>query len=129
MGSLSSNSHQHDNYSSQKDELDGKRSQKDELDENGEQQDDHCKQFYLNIIDGSLKSAFEKYPPCPFTEGNSMRRARSVVIVGAGVSGLSAAFELEKEGYNVRYFVKCFFIPGLKSIIYFRRFKLILYIW
>lgn len=67
------------------------------------QQDDCGKEFYMNIINGSLRSTFEKYGPSICTGSGNITGAKSVVIVGAGVSGLSAAFELEKVGYHVRY--------------------------
>ncbi|XP_063400156.1 putative L-amino-acid oxidase YobN [Mytilus trossulus] len=66
------------------------------------QQDDCGKEFYMNIINGSLRSTFEKYGPSICTGSGNTTGAKSVVIVGAGVSGLSAAFELEKVGYHTQ---------------------------
>lgn len=66
------------------------------------QQDNYCKKFYMSIINGSLKSTFNKYGPSIRSGGKKLNGTKSVVIVGAGVSGLAAAFELQKEGYNTQ---------------------------
>lgn len=70
------------------------------------QQDDYCKDFYMEIVNGSLESAYKKYGPSTCLEGNQVKQGlsgKSVLIIGAGVSGLSAAFELEKVGHSVRF--------------------------
>ncbi|XP_063434698.1 putative L-amino-acid oxidase YobN [Mytilus trossulus] len=72
---------------------------------NGIQQDDTCKDFYMTIVNEDLKSAYNKYGPSLCAEKmDSEERVteKSVLIVGAGLSGLSAAFELEKVGYNTQ---------------------------
>lgn len=69
------------------------------------QQDDYCKDFYMEIVNGSLESAYKKYGPSTCLEGNEVKQGlsgKSVLIVGAGVAGLSAAFELEKVGHSTQ---------------------------
>ena len=72
------------------------------------QQDDVSKAFYMEIVNGSLESAYNKYGPSHCTdikETSTNETGKSVLIIGAGLSGLSAAFELEKVGYNVNNFL------------------------
>lgn len=67
------------------------------------QQDDVCKDFYMKIVNENIESAYRKYGPsiCKEDAGISeVSPGKSVLIIGAGVSGLAAAFELEKVGYD-----------------------------
>ncbi|CAC5395987.1 unnamed protein product [Mytilus coruscus] len=71
----------------------------------GIQQDDDCKKFYMTIVNEDLKSAYKKYGSSVCAEKKSIGEkvtGKSVLVVGAGLSGLSAAFELEKVGYNTQ---------------------------
>ncbi|XP_052101852.1 flavin-dependent L-tryptophan oxidase RebO-like [Mytilus californianus] len=59
----------------------------------------------MTIVNKDLKSAYMKYGRnvCAEKKGIEERdTGKSVLIVGAGLSGLSAAFELEKVGYNTQ---------------------------
>ena len=76
------------------------------------QQDDNYKDFMTNITDGGLVYAVCKYLKTNYCE--SMRRKqvapqnrKHVIIVGAGASGLAAAYELSQIGHKVRNVELC----------------------
>ncbi|XP_071169607.1 uncharacterized protein [Mytilus edulis] len=59
----------------------------------------------MTIVNEDLKSAYNKHGQSFFAEKNGLEEkvtGKSVLIVGAGLAGLSAAFELEKVGYNTQ---------------------------
>ncbi|XP_028415824.1 L-amino-acid oxidase-like [Dendronephthya gigantea] len=79
------------------------------------QQSDILKDFLLKIQNDGLKAAYEKYdysPPDPFqlkcqkSEVQEYMPPRNikydVIIVGAGMAGLAAAYELKREGLKVK---------------------------
>ncbi len=60
------------------------------------QEIDLLREFYLEIAKNGLQAAFERWGPStpkPPPSG-------TVLIVGAGLSGMAAAYELEKAGYK-----------------------------
>ena len=76
------------------------------------QQSDYLKEFMLKIAHGGLKVAYEKYgenPRGPAAPRNAVYSdsvltgvQSDVIIVGAGVAGLAAAYELQREGLSVK---------------------------
>lgn len=84
--------------------------QEDETKDKPVQQDDLLKDFMLKIVNAGLAEAYEIYGdsppgPSPPTEVASQiipDIEYDVIIVGAGMAGLSAAYELKREGLSVR---------------------------
>lgn len=75
------------------------------------QQDNQFKTFYLKIIEGDLTTAYE------YCDGKTVGKScvgknKKIIIVGACISGLTAAYELEKVGYTV-----CIYICSLQDIV------------
>ena len=75
------------------------------------QQSDYHKDFMLTIVNEVLASAYQMYgqnPPGPShpikqTLGSTLPGVEyDVIIVGAGMAGLSAAYELKKAGLSVK---------------------------
>ena len=75
------------------------------------QQSDYLKEFMLKIVSDGLASAYEIYgknppgPPHPTkAAANSVLPdvQSDVIIVGAGVAGLAAAYELKRAGLTVK---------------------------
>ena len=72
------------------------------------QQDDNYREFMNNITDGGLQYAYHTW-----IKGESAKeyyrqkvtddKKRHVIIVGAGMSGLAAGYELAQVGHKVRY--------------------------
>lgn len=75
------------------------------------QQSDYLKEFLLLIQRGGLEAAYEVYgddyprpPPnlASFKDKQEFTHEYDVIVVGAGVAGLSAAYELKKAGFTVK---------------------------
>ena len=75
------------------------------------QQSDYLKEFMLKIVNDGLASAYKIYgkslpgPPRPTkaTANSVLPDVQSdVIIVGAGVAGLAAAYELKRAGLTVK---------------------------
>jgi hypothetical protein len=78
------------------------------------QQSDTLKPFYMKVVKDGLHQAYEDYKskPDPFappivslyTTKASVppRKPRKVIIVGAGMAGLAAAYELRRAGHMVQ---------------------------
>eukprot|EP00731_Ephydatia_muelleri_P002011 Em0001g2011a len=74
-------------------------------------QTDHLKTFYLDIVNYGLQYAYEKYRGAtpevletvkvPGPESQTTK-PKKVVIVGAGLAGLVAAYELVRAGHDVQ---------------------------
>eukprot|EP00731_Ephydatia_muelleri_P001976 Em0001g1976a len=73
-------------------------------------QTDGMKEFYLDIVNYGLHYAYLKYKgEMKFLEtvkapkpGSKTTKPKKVVIVGAGVAGLAAAYELVRAGHDVQ---------------------------
>ena len=75
------------------------------------QQSDLLRNFYLLIAEKGLAVAYKE---AKFTPGDLPRlniagvtKKKPVIIVGAGMSGLVAAYELKKANYNVEILEMC----------------------
>ena len=68
------------------------------------QQDNVFKTFYMKIIDGDLRTAYD-FRHGTTTDKSEKVKGKHVIIVGAGISGLAAAYELEKVGYTVIIYI------------------------
>ena len=76
------------------------------------QQSDYLREFMLKIVNEGLAAAYDRYgknppgPPHPtqsaFTNKSLPDVQSDVIIVGAGVAGLAAAYELQKAGLTVK---------------------------
>lgn len=69
------------------------------------QQNDLLRKFYLLIAEQDLAVAYKeaKFKPgdLPHPVAGNITKEKPVIIVGAGMSGLVAAYELRKVNYNV----------------------------
>jgi hypothetical protein len=68
------------------------------------QQDNVFKTFYMKIIDGDLRAAYD-FRHGTTTDKSEKVKGKHVIIVGAGISGLAAAYELEKVGYTIIIYI------------------------
>ena len=76
------------------------------------QQDDNYKDFMTTITDGGLQYAYQSYK-----QGKSARdfyrqhvaddKKKHVIVVGAGMAGLAAAYELSQVGHKVGFASLC----------------------
>ncbi len=76
------------------------------------QQSSTLKPFYMKLVNEGLSVAYKDYKDKnPFKPPSEMRLqvnqvqpkvVRKVIIVGAGMAGLSAAYELKKAGHKVQ---------------------------
>ena len=75
------------------------------------QQSDYLKEFLLLIQTAGLEAAYrvygDNYPRPPlnlpsFKDTQDVTPECDVIVVGAGVAGLSAAYELKKAGFTVK---------------------------
>lgn len=103
------------------------------------QQDDGLKPFLFDVAEHGLNYAYEKFelanPNCDQFKKTKTKKPRDVIIIGAGMSGLVAGYELTQVGHRVQILelqhrvggrVKTIsdeiFFPGLwsdgKSVIY-----------
>jgi hypothetical protein len=74
----------------------------------GIQQDENYREFMGWITNGGLRYAYAKYHKDPeadtfFQEELSEENQREVIIIGAGMSGLAAAYELAQVGHKVNF--------------------------
>jgi hypothetical protein len=71
------------------------------------QQSDLLRNFYLTIAVFGLRFAYNHQIfgpgdlPGPEPPNRSLNAGKKVIIVGAGISGLAAGYELKREGYDV----------------------------
>ena len=85
------------------------------------QQDDNYREFMNNITDGGLQYAYHTW-----IQGESAKefyrqkvaddKKRHIIIVGAGMSGLAAAYELAQVGHKVEYFPIFIFYKYIYSL-------------
>ncbi len=75
------------------------------------QQSNTLKPFYMKIVEEGLSVAYKDYkdknpfkPPPLGRRGNQVppKVVRKIIIIGAGMAGLSAAYELKKAGHKVQ---------------------------
>lgn len=75
------------------------------------QQSDLLKPVYMDVVNFGLNYAYNKYKDAPFkahdNDPNQLKysktdKPRKVIIVGAGMAGLSAAYELAQTGHDVQ---------------------------
>ena len=69
------------------------------------QQSDYLKKFMLKIVNDGLKETYDEYGdnvPGPLPPKRRQTNDYDVIIVGAGMAGLSAAYELKKAKLNVK---------------------------
>jgi hypothetical protein len=78
------------------------------------QQSDTLKPFYMKVVNDGLHQAYEDYKgkPDPFAPPEmslytsvpppQTGKPRKVIIVGAGMAGLAAAYELRRAGHTVQ---------------------------
>ena len=68
------------------------------------QQSDLLKPLMLDIADFGLNYAYQKWiENMPDPEKRSKtKKPKTVIVVGAGMAGLVAAYELEQVGHNVK---------------------------
>ena len=76
------------------------------------QQSDYLKEFMLKILNEGLDKAYETYGDCPpgpsspisVEKQSQVTRDVSydVIVVGAGIAGLAAAYEMKKAGLTVK---------------------------
>ena len=67
------------------------------------QQSDLLRLLWMDIANYGLNFAFQKYiikNPLP-PEHSKTQKRKTVIVVGAGMAGLVAAYELEQVGHNV----------------------------
>ena len=77
------------------------------------QQGDSLKPLYLDIVTYGLNHAYKKYhhfPAKPSRQKDTSNiphtkttKPKTVIIVGAGMSGLAAGYELTKAGHTVKF--------------------------
>lgn len=74
------------------------------------QQSDMLKPLYMDIVENGLTYTYEqnKSKPDPFappalksTSPDKTSKPKKVIIIGAGMAGLSAAYELQRSGHTV----------------------------
>ena len=77
------------------------------------QQGNYLKEFMLKILNEGLDKAYETYGDCPpgpslpttiFQKKSQVTRDVSydVIVVGAGIAGLAAAYEMKRVGLTVK---------------------------
>lgn len=83
--------------------------------ENYIQQDDNYRDFMNNITDGGLQYAYTAYKGMNskafYRQKVADERKKHIIVVGAGMAGLAAAYELAQVGHEVRnmYFISTFY--------------------
>ena len=80
---------------------------KDDLADLPVQQSDMLKPLYMDIVKHGLPYAYEKNKgkPDPFSVlgySSQTLKSKKVIIVGAGMAGLAAAYELQRAGHTVQ---------------------------
>ena len=69
------------------------------------QQSDLLKPLLIDIAREGLSHAYDKYcgtaEPVPAGTIKQTQRPRDVIVVGAGMAGMAAAYELKRVGHNV----------------------------
>lgn len=80
-------------------------SKADDVIEGSYQQSDLLKPFLMDIVERGLDYAFKEYegepPPLGETQLTPPQN-KKVIVIGAGMAGLAAAYELSKAGYDVK---------------------------
>ena len=69
------------------------------------QQSDLLKPLLMDIVRHGLSYAFDKFsgdePAVSGSGGKQTERPRDVIVIGAGMAGMAAAYELKRVGHNV----------------------------
>ena len=72
-------------------------------------QDDNYRSFMFNIIDGGLQYAYESFKGLNsrtfYRQKVADEKRKHIIVVGAGMAGLAAAYELVQVGHKVRKFI------------------------